>query len=68
MSANDNAGAVSALPGAMTAEALRAFREFDSALCRAIDNAKGAGVPQGLIVALLFGQAHQQTSEMMERA
>jgi hypothetical protein len=51
--------------GAMTAEQRRTFEETDAAFVAAIDAAKTAGVPQGLIVALLHGHAHQQTAEMM---
>ena len=38
------------------------------ALVATIEAAKTAGVPQGLVVALLQGYAHQQTAEMMARA
>lgn len=51
--------------GAMTAEQRRVFALADAEIVRAINDAKSAGVPQGLIVALLHGQAHRQTAEMM---
>lgn len=58
---------VIALPnsGAMTPEQRRVFKAADAAIAAAIDAAKEAGVPQGLIVALLHGHAHQQTAAMM---
>ena len=58
---------VIALPnsGLMTAEQRRTFEATDAAFVAAIDAAKEAGVPQGLIVALLHGHAHQQTAAMM---
>lgn len=49
----------------MSAEQRRVFDEIDASIVAAINAAKDAGVPQGLIVALLHGHAHQQTSEMM---
>ncbi len=51
--------------GAMTAEQRRVFEATDAAFVAAIQAAKDAGVPQGLIVALLHGHAHQQTAAMM---
>ena len=58
---------VIAMPGtgAMTAEQRRVFEATDAAMVGAITAAKDAGVPQGLIVALLHGHAHQQTAAMM---
>ena len=58
---------VVAMPGtgAMTAEQRRVFEATDAAFVAAIQAAKDAGVPQGLIVALLHGHAHQQTAAMM---
>lgn len=44
---------------------VKAINEMDESLCKAIDNAKAVGMPQGLIVALLHGQAHSQTSIMV---
>ena len=43
-----------------------ALEDMNSALVAALEAAKDAEVPQGLIVALLHGHAHQQTSMMME--
>lgn len=42
-----------------------ALKAMDSKIVEAINEAKNSGVPQGLIVALLHGYAHDQTSEMM---
>jgi hypothetical protein len=36
----------------------KAIVDLDSAIAKAIDAAKVAGLPQGFIVALLHGQAH----------
>lgn len=44
-----------------------AVAEFDQALIKAIDAAKAAGLPQGLLVALLHGQAHNETARMVSR-
>lgn len=53
--------------GVLTAEHRRALEASDAAFVAAIQSAKDAGVPQGLIVALLHGHAHQQTSAMMSQ-
>lgn len=42
----------------------QAVTELDSAIAQAIDAAKAAGLPQGLLVSLLHGHAHVQTSVM----
>ena len=44
----------------------KALTELDSAIAKAIDTAKAAGLPQGLVVAILHGQAHAQTHEMVK--
>jgi hypothetical protein len=51
-----------ALP--LSTEIVKAINEMDEGLRKAIDTAKAAGLPQGLIVALLHGQAHSQTALM----
>ncbi|WP_455884735.1 hypothetical protein [Pseudomonas spelaei] len=38
---------------------------LDKAIADAVDAAKGAGLPQGLIVSLLHGHAHAQTHQMV---
>ncbi|MGY2184667.1 hypothetical protein [Pseudomonas sp. SDO5591_S426] len=43
----------------------KALTELDSAIAKAVDAAKAAGLPQGLIVALLYGQAHSETTRML---
>ena len=43
----------------------KAIVELDSAIAKAIDAAKAAGLPQGLIVAELHGYAHAQTHIMV---
>ncbi|EJM09756.1 hypothetical protein PMI21_05488 [Pseudomonas sp. GM18] len=52
-----------ALP--LSPEIVEAINEMDEGLRKAIDTAKAAGLPQGLIVALLHGLAHSQTSIMV---
>lgn len=44
----------------------KAVIELDAAIAKAIDAAKSAGLPQGLVVAILHGQAHAQTHEMVK--
>ncbi|WP_392889697.1 hypothetical protein ACF6ZU_00165 [Pseudomonas migulae] len=44
---------------------MKAINDMDTALVKAIDDAKAAGMPQGLLVALLHGQAHSQTAIMV---
>jgi hypothetical protein len=41
-----------------------AVTALDKAIADAVDAAKSAGLPQGLIVALLHGHAHAQTHQM----
>lgn len=53
-----------ALP--MSPEITKAVTELDIAIAKAIDAAKSAGLPQGLVVAILHGQAHAQTHEMVK--
>jgi len=43
----------------------KALTDLDSAIAKAIDAAKAAGLPQGLIVAELHGHAHAQTHNMV---
>ncbi|RON86768.1 hypothetical protein [Pseudomonas fluorescens] len=43
----------------------KALTELDSAIAKAIDTAKAAGLPQGLIVAELHGHAQVQTNIMV---
>ena len=45
----------------------QAVTELDSAIAKAIDAAKTAGLPQGLVVALLHGHAHNETTRMLEK-
>ncbi|RFD33853.1 hypothetical protein CER19_02510 [Pseudomonas sp. GL93] len=45
----------------------KALTDLDSAIAKAIDAAKAAGLPQGFVVSLLHGYAQQQTSIMVER-
>jgi len=43
----------------------KALTDLDSAIAKAIDAAKSAGLPQGLIVAELHGHAQVQTNIMV---
>ncbi|WP_339484159.1 hypothetical protein [Pseudomonas sivasensis] len=52
-----------ALP--MSQDINKALVDLDSAIAKAIDTAKAAGLPQGIIVAVLHGQAHSQTAIMV---
>lgn len=45
---------------------VHAVAEFDAALVKAIDAAKEAGLPQGLLVGLMYGHAHTQTDIMVK--
>ncbi len=38
---------------------------LDKAIADAVDAAKSAGLPQGLVVSLLHGHAHAQTHQMV---
>jgi len=42
-----------------------AVSALDKAIAEAVDVAKAAGLPQGLIVSLLNGHAHAQTHQMV---
>lgn len=44
----------------------KAVMDLDAAVAKAIDAAKAAGLPQGLIVAELHGHAHAQTHIMVK--
>jgi hypothetical protein len=49
----------------MSQDINKALVDLDSAIAKAIDTAKAAGLPQGIIVAVLHGQAHSQTAIMV---
>lgn len=52
-----------ALP--MSPDINAAVNDLDSAIAKAVDAAKTARLPQGLIVGLLHGHAHAQTHQMV---
>lgn len=52
-----------ALP--MSQDINKALSDLDSAIAKAIDTSKAAGLPHGLIVAVLQGQTHLETSMMV---
>ena len=43
----------------------KAITDLDSVIAKAIDAAKAAGMPQGLVVSLLHGHAQVQTNIMV---
>ena len=53
-----------ALP--MSQDINKALTDLDSAIAKAVDAARAAGLPQGLIVAELHGHAHAQTHQMVK--
>lgn len=52
-----------ALP--MSPDINAAVSTLDKAIADAVNAAKAAGLPQGLIVSLLHGHAHAQTHQMV---
>jgi hypothetical protein len=44
----------------------KAITDLDSAIAKAVDAAKSAGLPQGLVVSLLHGHAQVQTNIMVK--
>ncbi|MCU1782872.1 hypothetical protein NTD80_08895 [Pseudomonas sp. 13B_2.1_Bac1] len=52
-----------ALP--MNQDINKALADLDSAIAKAVDAAKSAGLPQGILVAILHGQAHTETARMV---
>ena len=56
---------VQAFPGGVVSrDQQAALHQFERILMAAVQDAKDAGVPQGLIVAVLHGHATQQTNIM----
>lgn len=49
----------------MSQDINKALTDLDLAIARAVDAAKSAGLPQGLIVAELHGHVHAQTHIMV---
>ena len=54
-----------ALP--MSPDINAAVSTLDKAIADAVNAAKAAGLPQGLIVSLLHGHAHAQTHQMVKQ-
>lgn len=52
-----------ALP--MSPDINKAVSDLDNSIAKAIDAAKAAGMPQGLVVSLLHGHAQVQTNIMV---
>ncbi|KAA0995457.1 hypothetical protein FQ192_10460 [Pseudomonas sp. ANT_J12] len=51
----------------MSPEINKAVNDLDSAIAKAVDVAKSAGLPQGLVVSLLHGHAQVQTNIMVSQ-
>lgn len=49
----------------LPADVVAATNELDAAVIKAIDEAKSAGLPQGLLAAILHGHAHAETHKMV---
>jgi len=49
----------------MSPDINKAVNELDNAIAKAVDAAKAAGLPQGLVVSLLHGHALVQTNIMV---
>ncbi len=49
----------------MSPDINKAIADLDSAIADAVSAAKAAGLPQGLVVALLHGHAQMQTNVMV---
>lgn len=49
----------------MSPDINKAVSDLDIAIAKAIDAAKAAGLPQGILVAVLHGHAHGQTHIMV---
>ncbi|MFJ7141249.1 hypothetical protein [Pseudomonas protegens] len=43
----------------------KALTDLDSAIAKVIDTAKTAGLPKGMIVAILHGYSHAETHKMV---
>lgn len=52
-----------ALP--MSQDINKVMADLDIAIAKAVDAAKSAGLPQGIVVAILHGQAHAETARMV---
>lgn len=50
----------------VSAEMNKAILDLDTAVAKAIDAAKVAGLPQGFVVSILHGHAHAQTDILMK--
>jgi hypothetical protein len=49
----------------VSSEVAAGVSALDLAIAQAIDAAKAAGLPQGLIVSILHGHAHAETHKMV---
>jgi len=54
--------------GVVSRDQVEAFKAMEAQIIQAIAGAYAAGVPRGLVVALLHGQAHLHTSQMIGEA
>lgn len=51
----------------LPANVVSAINALDAAVIKAIGEVKAAGLPQGLIVAILHGHTHAETHRMVAR-
>lgn len=49
----------------LPADVVAATSELDAAVIKAIDEVKSAGLPQGLVAAILHAHAHVETHKMV---
>ncbi|NIF28351.1 hypothetical protein F3J44_18445 [Pantoea sp. Tr-811] len=49
----------------LPADVVAATNALDAAVIKAIDEAKAAGLPQGLLAAILHAHAHAETHKMV---
>lgn len=49
----------------LPADVVAATNDLDAAVIKAIDDAKRAGLPQGLLAAVLHAHAHAETHKMV---
>jgi hypothetical protein len=49
----------------LSSDVAAATNALDTAVAKAVDEAKAAGLPQGLVVAILHGHAHAETHRMV---
>lgn len=51
----------------VSVEIIEVVTALDTAIAKAIDAAREAGLPQGLLISILHGHAHAETQKMVSR-